>query len=747
VKKPSIFLYVLHTQIYIYTKTKNNIFYKTMTSSRRQEVTELAAEESEHSRAQNTASYAYGRSQGAAPPRERIIIPTDGLKTKEQFEKYIDAIDPRLVASVLIDTLHRNAPECALSSLDFMLDSGNGALRPLSMKTRENQNLYDGGTRGTAHEPEASVQKVIEEYLLKHVGLFEDFDTSKKEVQAYAGAFFVRKEKELEQWQKDCLRVIVDARPANTLTPSESFQMSPLDDLLHVLQNLSEYEIWYAVYFDWRHEFHQIPIAEYLKPYCVIHIGNGRYVAPRAAPMGMKSSPKAGHGLTWALLLAKSDSGPDRPDISAESDISEELLHKLLHVDTETPSWVPFKKGGGISAIIDGGLAVSPSKDVILWWQNRIVTQTRRFHVTAKLQGSQGDEIAPMVELRRYEGLPTSATPSVEYSGIKFAHHHRCRKGTSAPITVAVQEHAAVGGGGAAATSKSSNRQTEPLPPGVSVNEAEMYSVTHRDLSAALGKINWDFRIAQTSRQAAQPLRKLYQYVTPETQREWDDVITLDRRTIGPLLVHWKKHLENAWIPSVVVAPVTTFAYGAADAAGASDNQFERPRYRAAVYIPDIDQLPQIDDLLFDKEASSLHHIALDEAGSTLLTVRLLIRNNSQARCLIIVIDSLTAKAWIEQGYAECPFAFEIVQKIHAALQDRRLYLVYVPSRDNLADTPTRDAQTLGETRRRWTHVPSDRRRLDATILALRRGRDLARSTWSIAGGQVGGAPREEDTE
>ena len=107
------------------------------------------------------------------------------------------------------------------------------------------------------------------------------------------GAFFIKK-------SNGKLRVILDGRWANVYFKSEdtAFNYFRLETLRNVLGNLSQHERWFALNYDLRHWFHQIPLP---KCYCKYlgmkltdrHTSQDKedfWAFPRSLPMGFISS-------------------------------------------------------------------------------------------------------------------------------------------------------------------------------------------------------------------------------------------------------------------------------------------------------------------------------------------------------------------------------------------------------------------------------------------------------------------------
>jgi hypothetical protein len=161
----------------------------------------------------------------------------------------------------------------------------------------------------------------------------------------------------------------------------------------------------------------------------------------------------------------------------------------------------------------------------------------------------------------------------------------------------------------------------------------------------------WYHRVGEAKRRdpCMLELHQAYAYGTPAPGETWDSATSVPQDTATALAAAWtRRATQNAWHPSVrLVSNITRVVAVATDAALAT------PLLGAVVY-DDIDGgcVSAIKVHAYRERHFELHKIAIAELGAIVFGVK---------------------KALLHKPDA-----------------DRRLYLVYVPSADNVADEPSR---------------------------------------------------------
>jgi hypothetical protein len=136
-------------------------------------------------------------------------------------------------------------------------------------------------------------------------------------------------------------------------------------------------------------------------------------------------------------------------------------------------------------------------------------------------------------------------------------------------------------------------------------------------------------------------------------------------------------------------------------------------------------------------EYPATYSIALGELDAIVRAVRSVKEPNT---LICLATDSMNAKHWVESAKAENETARSLLKLLFEHMESRgiRLYLVYVPSADNVADHATR------------RHPPTDASqsslfvdtKLAATARLLARSDFECRKAFTLHGGQTGGMPR-----
>jgi len=136
------------------------------------------------------------------------------------------------------------------------------------------------------------------------------------------------------------------------------------------------------------------------------------------------------------------------------------------------------------------------------------------------------------------------------------------------------------------------------------------------------------------------------------------------------------------------------------------------------------------------------YHIALGELQAIWMAVKEAVKGQSNV-LIVLATDSMVAKHWVETGVAHNEQALDLLAAIDSLLKasGSRLYCVYVNTKDNISDVPSRLGKD-GYLAEFSTPANSDKRR--ATLKLLGAAADEAKQTFLASGGKYGGMNRSE---
>ena len=595
------------------------------------------------------------------------------LAVDEDWRQRIDEVPRELVGCVRVGALAPFAPGWARKALALVLAEGSGHQPPVFNTPERVHEII--AKRRAARVPVRGKEAEAVAHLAATSGLFRRAGNGTR-ASATAGAFFVEKASNKK------LRVIVDARAGNAHMSTEGhvFELFGLESLINVLSFLAANETWYAINIDFRHWFHQLRLDnDHIRSHFVIPVvsqGRSMGFEPVATPMGWILAPLVGQTTTWSILLASGDkNGVDLPH---HSGVDMDYLRSLTHM----PPWLPLRGGGGIFVVLDNVLVVTADIEIARYWQRRIETQVRRFG--ARLKGQEPTEPA---HVERHTLTRNGAT-TIDFMGMLIGHHTRQIKMDA----------------------------SETLR---GLDGSGVWRGTFRDLASNIGKLVWFFRVYSVAMYSPEmrELRELYRRMTPPDS-QWDLPADLSASLTDALRRYWDMRAAAPPKESAPLDPIREPCFAAADAS----------RSHLGVVVFDRDgaahQRTEIND---ERE----HYIGVGELAAILLAVVSMFETFPSSTLAILATDSLNAKSWVERGYANNQRANELLAQLFRVLGQRRLYLVYVPTNDNLADRPSR-CET-------GTDCEEYRNRHAATWNALQHGGKEALGMWRLCGGAAGG--------
>ena len=306
---------------------------------------------------------------------------------KDDPLKDIDTIDVSLVGKCLIDELYNNTKSVAechgiFRTLRWIISSGRlqdiSLLNEIQQQLRAAQKGIPDGVRPPTALVSAAVRKL---YIT--CGLFQYHPDIN--IWAEAGAFFVEK-------SNGKLRVIVDGRYSNTFFDKAAgkFELFTIETVRQVIDNLSinkrkKQRPWYAINFDLRHWFHQLPLPKRLQGFFKIDMmdrGDEQgdfFMFPQMVPMGWTLAPRIAQCATWSRIMAS-----NKDNKFSQKGHLPEAVRESMKNSEDPPAWVPLESGGGIFVLLDNILVVTPHEHVANWWFDRIVANCEKFHAVSR---------------------------------------------------------------------------------------------------------------------------------------------------------------------------------------------------------------------------------------------------------------------------------------------------------------------------------------------------------------------------
>ncbi len=466
------------------------------------------------------------------------------------------------------------------------------------------------------------------------------------------------------------LRVITDARNGNAECADDaSFPLFTLEALLQTISNVSRHaqatsKRWYAVNVDLRHWFHQLPLPPDLQHLFMLRSAFAReglppelssiYFVPRALPMGWRLAPRIAQAATWSLLV-----GGEYP------------LPGGMPKPSSQPAWLPFENGlGGVFALIDNILIVTPYQGVAESWARRLTARGRECNVEFKdisfTDGKRGREqvIKPVVIGPQTVGSPSGG---FTFCGIQFDH-------TGWGITPR-------------------ERKLDPTradPP-----------LSYRDVAALLGEILWDLRVRRIPTRTHPGLMDVYTAVAPRTVQAWDEPAPLSDAQRAQLVAHAaeaRRYLRRDMLPEW--HPGRTESY-AVDACAPDRRGFDPHARRQLAWVrltdDDVQPVPwakasHSDEYIGEAELRAIVHAVRDARS----------RATQYADPLTLVhvaTDSRVAQGWVERDYSSRPVAQSLLAQLAELLGGARIACYYVSTKDNVADEPSRTGLPDGDAR------------------------------------------------
>ena len=676
--------------------------------------------------------------------RPKVVRPPTSVRTPQMVGE-IDTVDPDLVGRVgqdEIEKLLNVTPSCCEKGLKLLL--------PSIEEVKERTEDLARQLRKQMGQPKFKVGPEMAQALRKlefESGLYEHYP-KRLNACAYCNGFFVEKSAGL-------LRVICDARPANALIDSDGYDFSlfTVETLIRVISNLSaQNKEWFAVNTDLRHWFHQLRLPNRYKKYLVYHLPGGDRLVPVAVPMGWTLAPFIAQSVTWGMVLA---AGAEDIFLSKNSGLIEKSWKEFndKHNTGVPPTWLPIRDGGGIFIILDNICVVTNDRDVAKYWKDRIAAQTARFEARLKPL----DKKKPNGETIELLTMNETSDKVLTFLGVEWKYN--CRR-------VALKE------------------TDDCTMPGEL--QKRTWKGTHRELASLLGKVLWWARVSEIRHLYIFPPKEpsprqqewielsrdyavmidFFKHAAPADHKSWDIELSMElsRPQHKLLEKYWNNRCSGEWITFTPLKTTLEKVRLAAVDASSSD---ALKRYGYIIWKREPAEQEEFNPNHYEVDMADhkCKTIAVAELEAIYRCIVAIQKKEEDVDLIVMLTDSMNAKAWIERGYSIIPEVQKLLKMIFLILKHTRLYLRYIRSEWNLADLPSRlppqDKRAVRDGKRqRWYQnklVENDSdlaERCRESLRALKCARDEAKGEWCISGPAFGGSDevdrrrqREEDKE
>lgn len=400
---------------------------------------------------------------------------------------------------------------------------------------------------------------------------------------------------------------------------------------------------------DLRHFYHQIPLPYELRHQMAIDLGKQdgkhRIVFPTTWPMG--ASPAAGiaQAITWSLLLAELES-----DTSLRHSLGLRWDGALDYVFPWLPLYHPTSSEhcGGIFVLIDNIFVVTTDSTLAAKWRDRVKNSAAKYN--AQLKGD-------LVSLQQLS--PAGGT--VEFTGINFSYSGRSVK---SPVDPDAQ---------------------------LEVPSSTFWSGSFRALASILGQCLWHFRVRGTKLYSLSAYRQLSRISYPTPSQSWDSLTTISGDDFSKLRWLYDTCRTTTKLTSYTrLRQCHSYALLATDASY-SEASGARLGFAYEVTCSDGSNLP-----LVRFSSPPIHRrsqIALEELLAVVEALEHMRGNlgDNMPDLVMLAIDSTHVKGIISNSLARTPTACAYLDRLYKALGTSRLYLTYVKSELNPADSLTRD--------------------------------------------------------
>jgi hypothetical protein len=631
----------------------------------------------------------------------------------EEVLARLDPIPEALVGGARIDRLFDMAPPFAREALRLILADGSVHLEQRRLPEwaddaaqAERREKRGAPTIGE-HLDAASSAVVLE---LAKIGLYErvhprEIEAAKQH--AFASLFTIVKAGSAVPPPSrfvglELLRPVIDGRRGNEKCAERPvFGFATLDALQQAASNMSAEATtmdsraaaaafpagkrpqplprsYYVLNLDARHCYYQYSAPRSIGMLNLLRVFNPErhgveVYRPTTVVMGFSLAPWIAQSALMTFML-----GGGRPP-----GVQPEVLQS-----TVLPPWVPLRDGSGhcIGAafgLLDNLLVMTTSYDLMLRWKARIESQRDFLNLTLKTA----------VDIVAVHEAADEKHSFFDYNGIAFGFSSWSTSGKGDGTDEAFR----------------SRWKWPTLDPTGAWAVASPGLLTHRHVSAALGRVVWDLRVRrQTFLQTAnEELLAVYQFAQPRAAadaapggarpsgKEYDKPAALTAKLAALLFaaeLRAREHVRCAcvgpWHPGRSVA----YASDASLVLDAAGNIVSGGL--ATVRLGSLQELTAAGPrprLVVYAAAHQLQPIAIAEMQAVLICAIQAKRVDPALSMLVLCCDSLVVKGSLERGFSTNPLMRAQLLQLREICGDTlRLCCLYVKSEDNCSDFATR---------------------------------------------------------
>lgn len=248
--------------------------------------------------------------------------------------------------------------------------------------------------------------------------------------------------------------------------------------------------------------------------------------------------------------------------------------------------------------------------------------------------------------------------------------------------------------------------------------EAEEWEGTYKQLASIVGQCLWSFRVRgfKMVDKPLQPYLDISRECYPSRGKKWTDLVKLRGYKFQRL-----KEMYNSCKFREEFTSFNTCREMESAVFMATDAMFKDGiTGLGAVWSFPEEENVQDPKVLAWKKVDDRTQIAIEELRTVVLTVEEIIKFCKENKrpvpdVFMLAIDSIHARSLIEKGNARSKVARYLLRKLYHLLDGRRLFMMYVESKLNPSDDPSRGKQVNKEL---WLKVVKKFRSLYPTAIA-----------------------------
>lgn len=642
---------------------------------------------------------------------------TGDYPDKESLWEHIDKVSPDLVAALLSAELRKDAPTFAKPMLEMTVPNSSVTF-PLRSdddyrKRVQRKGLPHSRVVGNPKMKHVVKQLVKEGMMFKsNAELLRQFlalgteEERRREGFYNAGVFTVDKTSFHPVTQLPLRRIITDGREANArlqnLAPMELFTLELLQDT--VARNFNSVDscmyhsnFVHMISADLRHWFHQIPMPWKLSKHYSVQLDKydvttSTLFFPITWPMGASPAPGIGQAATWSLLLAELDDWTS-PAALAERDALGIVWDKKKNFDLLL-TWLPLEGGGGIFVLIDNIFIITRNPVYADRWCQRLKDVAKKYNAQLKRE----NENDPNDEGVYHKTVPVGSadTTHMDFSGIEF--------------------------------SAAGRRPKRPLDPEKDATVREIveatgeWTTTYRKLASIVSQCLWMYRVRgiKMCDEQMSPYVAVCGKCYPPSNDGWDLRTTLTGDVLSNLkeMVKFGRSVNFTPYKGWASRRARTLLYLATDA------HYKKETGEAGWGYVWQDDFPRA-RVHSNRSAGVLpgSQIALEELRAVVWALKeIRAVRGALPDVVMLAIDSNHVRGMIKKGFARTEEGRSLLRDLDAVLGDSRLYMLYVESKKNPADAPSRQLPLVFKLWSELREKMSDHKRLVLDYFTQTRG-------------------------